>query len=216
MNTQQFIDATILKATGKPRKLQPTDVKYQRIFDIGNQIINEWENEPNVDWASLYEPQLEIGTTQEKVRSYEMPSEVRKLSNAFGDPVILKDLNGRHHHYDIVAADQLARFEGGKYCAIAGDNLILASDPKPNYSILVPAYMYAEKLINSSSQVPVDNPQWLVVRSAAEFARNDIMLQAQYGNLIAEANQLMEKMIENNTGQLYADVRGYIQGISNI
>lgn len=216
MNTQQFVDATILKATGKPRKLQPTDAKYLRIFDIGNLMINEWENQPDVDWASLYEPELEIGTTQEKTRSYELPDDVKKLSNAIGDSVVLKSIDGKYKYYDVVSADQLKRFEGGRYCAVASGNIIFACDPEPNKSIAIPAYMYAEKLVNNNSVVPVDNPLWLVVRSAAEFARNDIMLQGQYGNLIAESNELMTKMIQNNTGQIYADINGYIPGVSNI
>ncbi len=44
--------------------------------------------------------------------------------------------------------------------------------------------------------------------TAAEYIRNDIVKQNQYGNLVAEANNLMTSMIRNNRSGQVRHVRG--------
>jgi len=66
--------------------------------------------------------------------------------------------------------------------------------------------LYPEKLTSAGSTVPVDDPNWLVKITAAEWVRNDSVRQNQYPNLIAEANALMEKMKEANDGSQVSDV----------
>ena len=70
--------------------------------------------------------------------------------------------------------------------------------------------MYAslEELENPDDDILVDNPEWLVTMTAAEYIRNDIVKQNQYGNLVAEANNLMTSMIRNNRSGQVRHVRG--------
>ena len=82
--------------------------------------------------------------------------------------------------------------------------------------INVPVYLRAPLLTKADSIVPVDNPMWLVTMCAAEYARNDILLQNQYSNLIAEANQLMQKMIENNAAQASYRPLQMVPGVSDV
>ena len=82
--------------------------------------------------------------------------------------------------------------------------------------ITIPVYLHAPLLTSQNSIVPVDNPMWLVTMCAAEYARNDILLQNQYGNLIEEANQLMQKMIENNAAQASYRPLHMVPGVSDI
>jgi hypothetical protein len=62
--------------------------------------------------------------------------------------------------------------------------------------------LYASQLVDDTTDVPVDDPNWLVTITAAEYVRNDIVKQNQYGNLVQEANDLMENMKADNDAQV--------------
>lgn len=68
-------------------------------------------------------------------------------------------------------------------------------------SLTIPAYIMPEEVSADGDEIPVDNPNWLVLITAAEFIRNDITRQNQYGTLVAEANEAMRRMREDNEGQ---------------
>ena len=212
MNEREFVNATLLKATGKAKTLQPGDTKYNKIVSIGNLMIAVWENEPTVDWASLYDDRYDIGSTG-TTRRYDIPEEVRKFSGTPGDYVVVKT-DGTERYFTVIAGDQLTQHEGGDYCAKVGDSLVFTTDLPAGGSILAPVYLYAEKLNGPNSEILIDNPLWLVIASAGEYARNDVMAAGQYGNLVAEANLLMEKMIENNRGQYTSANLGIIPRVS--
>jgi hypothetical protein len=220
MNTKQLISAVMLKATGKVRNLPETDKKYQKILGIANLYIQQWESEPNVDWQSLYDPSYSIGILSTK-QSYDIDTdEVLKISDIPGDTIKIRKDN-QVREYATVPPEQLGMYKGSNYCTIAGNKLLLIDpitddDPMLGGKIEMPVYLRASMLTGASSTVPVDNPMWLVVMCAAEYARNDILLQNQYGNLIEEANQLMQKMIENNGAQASYRPLHMIPGVSDI
>jgi hypothetical protein len=220
MNTRQLVSAVILKATGKIRNLPDTDKKYQKIVGIANMYIPVWQSEPNVDWQSLYDPNYNIGilsTDQE----YEIDfTKVAKISNIYGDTIKVKKDN-QIKEYTTVPPEQVGMYKGQDCCTIAGNKLVFIDpirndDPILGGEIEIPVYLKASLLTGAGSTIPVDNPMWLVTMCAAEYARNDILLQNQYGNLIEEANQLMQKMIENNGAQASYRPLHTIPGVSDI
>ena len=220
MNTRQLVSAVILKATGKIRNLPDTDKKYQKIVGIANMYIPVWQSEPNVDWQSLYDPNYNIGilsTDQE----YEIDfTKVAKISNIYGDTIKVKKDN-QIKEYTTVPPEQVGMYKGQDCCTIAGNKLVFIDpirndDPMLGGEIEIPVYLKALLLTGAGSTIPVDNPMWLVTMCAAEYARNDILLQNQYGNLIEEANQLMQKMIENNGAQASYRPLHTIPGVSDI
>lgn len=206
MTTQDLVNAVILKATGKATILAPGDTKYQKIVGIANGCIDVWQNEMGIDWNDLYEPEMNIGLVSTS-QSYELPDEVRKISDTRGDFVQIEK-DGHLTNYEMVAADAMKRYmEGAPVCAQIGRSIYFsrpfASDsPLIGGSLLVPCYTYANYLQNANDQVPVTVPRWLVLASAAEYVRNDIVKQNQYPNLLTEANSLMERMRDDNDAQV--------------
>lgn len=212
MTTDELVGAVLLKATGQPEKPQWGDEEYQRILGIANFYISAWQNEPNVDWFSLYDPGFAVATTREGVRRYEVDrDEFNRFSGIPGDFVMVGN-----SAFTMVPADILKRYEGADVCAAMGETIIFARDlhgDEIGQQIKAPVYLKAESLKNQRSTIPVDNPYWLVTICAAEYARSDILLQNQYPNLINEANHLMSKMIENNNAQLMHINYGSIPGV---
>ena len=220
MNTTQLVSAVMLKATGKVRNLPETDKKYQKILGIANMYIPVWQSEPNVDWQSLYDANHNIGTLSTD-QEYEIDfTKIAKISSVCGDTIKVKKDN-QIKEYTTVPPEQAGMYKGQNCCTIAGNKLVFI-DPIRSYDhmiggqITIPVYLHAPLLTSQSSIVPVDNPMWLVTMCAAEYARNDILLQNQYGNLVEEANQLMQKMIENNAAQVSYRPLHIIPGVSDI
>lgn len=206
MTTSELVAAVILKATGKRRDLQQSSAKYQKIFGIANLYIQAWQNEPNVDWMSLYDPEADGGVLGAG-RSHELDIEgLHKISDTPSDVIAIT--NGDYAvEYQTVPADQLKRYEGMNVCAQIGDSLWFAKEFTPDSveyggQVKVPIFKKAPLLVDSASVVPVDNPLWLVTISAAEYVRTERDQEHQYPNLVNEANQLMQKMIDNNGAQL--------------
>lgn len=213
MTTQEFVNAVILKATGKRTILATTDTKFIKILAIANGYIDQWQNEKDVDWNSLYTPDLSFGTVT-ATDTFAIPATVRKISDARTDTVRVVWTDGvSYTDYDVVPADTLKRYPNSHVCAQIGSNLrfehaFTADDPEFGGDIQVPVYTFVSTLVSGTpgagetGTVPVDIPAWLVLSTAAEYVRNDITKQNQYGNLVNEANQLMERMKDDNEGQI--------------
>lgn len=209
MTLSELVSATILKATGKVYTGSEGDTKWNKVLGIANDLIRTWESEPGVDWTSLYQKDYEVGTVS-ATDTYPLDvDDVRKLSDERGDSVRIHHTDGvQYTDYAIVPADKLKQYDTTSLvCAQIGANLVfpkafVSTDVQYGGTIKAPIYAYAETLVNSTDDVPVDNPNWLVYRCAGEYVRNDIVRQNQYPNLISEANQMMEKMRENNEAQV--------------
>lgn len=218
MTTQQLLDAVILKATGEVSTNVFGDSESQKVLGIANFYITSWANEPDVDWNSLYTPENNIGTVT-NASSFTLPTSVIKVSDKAGDTVRIDWTDGVGYTlFQIVPANELKRYyEGnrtsayGHVCAQVGrslsfDRVFKSTDSEFGGSITVPTYASPALLTASSDAVPVDNPNWLVLISAAEYVRNDITLQNQYPNLVAEANQAMQEMKDNNDTAEYQEI----------
>lgn len=215
MIASEFVAQVILRATGKVSTSTSGDAKWSKVLGIGNMKISDWQNEPGVDWSSLYDPTCSIGTIS-NTDTFDLDLDtIRKLSDTPQDVVRIMHTNGTTYtDYEIVQADTLKLYYKGQtkqspvgyYCAQIGSTLVfnhkfVSTDPQYGGDIQVPVYLYAQPLVGDSDTVPVDNPGWLVVISAAEYVRTDIIRQAQYPNLINEANNLMQRMKDDNEAQ---------------
>lgn len=207
MTLTELVTAVILKATGKVTSLATTDAKYIKVKNIANFYISSWQNTPNVDWSSLYEPAHSIGVVS-ATDTFTLDATIRKLSDTRGDYVRLGSGTDITNAYQIVPADTLQRYAPTDHvCAQIGRNLVFragfGSDSQfIGETIYVPVYTFAENLSDESDVVPVDIPEWLVVIVAAEYVRNDPTKQNQYPNLIQEANLILQRMIDDNDAQV--------------
>lgn len=220
MTASEFVAATILKATGKTSTATSGDTKWTKVLGIGNFYIDNWQDEPDVDWVSLYDPDYSFGSVT-ATDTFSFPAAVRKLSDIKDDFVRIHHTDGvGYTDYEIVPPTHLKHYYTGadkenpigNFCAQVGSDLVFnrvfsAADLQFGGTIKVPVYTFATHLSTDDSTVPVDIPNWLVLMAAAEYVRNDITRQNQYPNLIAEANQVMQKMRDNNDAQVEQVIR---------
>lgn len=212
MTLQELINAVMLKATGKPTILPQSNTKWEKIRGIANYYQNAWLHEPGQHWNSRYERARQIGTISTS-DEYELSDDIDTVSTAKGDDVYVLTNAGEKKPFQLVDYDDLRNYPTGNYCAKLGQKLIFNTrfaDDDPCYGgkLFVPVYTNIEDLEGADDDISVDNPEWLVTICAAEYIRNDIVKQNQYGNLIAEANNLMTSMIRNNRAGQVRHIRG--------
>jgi hypothetical protein len=216
MTITEFINDAYLKATGKT-PAPTTGAKYTRLVALGNYYQRRWAREPNVDWNSLYDPAYSLGTVTATDTFDLDTTTVRKLSDRLGDSIrIVHTDNVGYTDYDIIDHTSLKEHSygvtrtstGGYYATRIGNNLIFntsftSSSPQFGGEILIPAYLFPEPITSENpddDEVQVDDPDWLVTRVAAEYVRNDITRRQRYPELLAEANEIMQRMIDDNEG----------------
>lgn len=218
MTTSELVAAVILRATGEVSTAASGDSEWEKVRGIANFYINTWANEPGVDWNSLYTPELSFGAVT-ATDSFTFPAAAINVSDQAGDNVRIDHSNGTGYtDFEFVTANSLKRYYLGNkatplgdVCAQIGRNLVfnrrfVATDPEFGGTIKVPSYALPAPLVETTDLVPVDDPNWLVVVCAAEYVRNDITLQNQYPNLIAEANSIMSDMKSNNDTAAYQEI----------
>lgn len=174
--------------------------KYEAFLDIADSMSKMWASEPSVEWDSLYS--LETIGTVSATDTFDLPDEVNYISKSEDDPIRVGTTA-----YKLVKPNQLYKYQDSNVCAQIGRTLKFAkaftSDSAHiGESIQVPSILYTEDLTSGTDEIQVDDPMWLVYMMAAEFARNDSVKQDQYDNLLALANQCMERMIAANSGSL--------------
>ena len=230
MTIADAITATYLKAVGKTTT--PSTSKYNKIVALLDYYQRGWSNENEIDWNSLYTPNFSLGNVT-ATDAYDLDtSSIRKLSDREGDAVRIMWTDGTgYSDYKIVPADELKDYfwgqnkesYNGKYCTRIGSQLVfnhefLSTDPEYGGDIQVPVYAFADAITSDSpdsDEVQVDNPDWLVTRAAAEYVRTDITRQGQYPNLLAEANNIMERMkADNDDVQVNMVNRPWTPGVS--
>lgn len=212
MTLQELINAVMLKATGKPTILTSANAKWEKIRGIANYYQKAWLNEPGVHWNSRYERARQIGVISNS-DEYELDDDIAEVSTAKGDNVYILANSGKKANFQLVEYDDLKNYPSGNYCAKLGHSIVLNAriaedDPLYGGKLFAPVYTTLEDLESPDDDVLVDSPEWLVTMSAAEYIRNDIVKQNQYGNLVAEANNLMTSMIRNNRAGQVRHIRG--------
>jgi hypothetical protein len=206
LTTSEFVNAVYLTAAGKLPTFVSGSTKWLKIVAIANNKIDVWQNENGANWNSLYDPSYSLGTVS-ATKTYELDDEIRSLSDTSVDAIEIAHLDGTSSYWHTVEANKLKQYPTGNYCAQVGRTLVFnraftATDAEFGGTIYAPIYLYAEHLSGDNDEVPVDDPQWLVLMVSAEYVRNDIVKQNQYPNLVNEANSLMEAMRTRNEAQI--------------
>lgn len=206
MTVADFIAASYLKATGTVSTLTSSDSDWTKLLALANIYQQNWATEPGVDWVSLYSPAVSCGTVT-ATDTFNLDSSIYKISQNQDDFIRITWTDGTHYtDYTLVSPEELKHYDTGNYVAKVGatlkfNNAFTASSSEFGGTIKVPAYILPATLSTSTDVIAVDLPNWLVTICAAEYVRNNLVKQNQYPNLLAEANELMKKMIENNKPQ---------------
>lgn len=209
MLRSEFIQKVYFKATSKPTAPTSGTKKYNQIVAAGEYYTDSWLHTPNVEWTSLFDF-FSLAALVTATDTFALSATIRKVSQQEGDTIKIVHTDGVETEYELIPADRLQEYKYENAVAVVGRNLVFASaftadSPQLGGTIVVPAYGYATFPTDDAEDITVDDPYWLVTMCAAEFVRNDLTRQSQYPNLVAEANQLMQKMIEN-TGNTVDEV----------
>lgn len=217
MTITDAAQATYLRGTGKATT--PPTSKYNQIIGLLDFYQRRWAREPEINWNSLYTPNFSLGNVT-NTDTYDLDtSSIRQLSNREGDYVRIMWTDGvGYSDYSIVNHDELKQFYRGQnkewplgnYCTQIGPTLVFnhiftSEDPEFSGDIQAPVYGFPDEITNDNpgtDEVQVDDPDWLVTRCAAEYVRNDIVRRQRYPELLAEANEMMQRMISDNDNQI--------------
>ena len=194
------IKKAFLHAQRKDVAPQVGTSKYNALLAMADSMTRIWASEPNVEWNSLYERQ-DIGTLPTS-GVIDLDETIDYISQSEEDPVLVGSTP-----YKVVSARQLYRRRGGNVCAKVGNTLVFPvfsdeSLSKIGSSVSIPAILAPDEITSGSDELQVDDPMWLAVMMAAEFVRNDGVKQGQYENLLAYADNIMQKMKEANEGSV--------------
>lgn len=197
----EFVQLVHFRGTGKPVSPTTGSKKYNQILIAGQIYTDAWLNEPNVEWASLYD--FRNSGTVTATDTFALDNAIRTVSKQEGDIVRILHTDGNESEYELVPVDRLRENRYNTVVAWSGRNLVFskaftASDPQIGGTIVVPSYGYATFPTDDVTAIPVDDPYWLVDIAAAEFVRNDITRKQEYPNLVGSAAERMAKMKENN------------------
>lgn len=196
-----FVQLVHFRGTGKPTAPSSGTKKYNQIITAGQIFTDSWLNEPGVEWASLYD--FRNSGTITATDTFALDSTIRTVSKQEGDVVRILHTDGNESEYELVPVDRLRERKNDYVVAWSGRNLIFpkaftSSDPQFGGTIVVPSYGYATFPEDDVTDIPVDDPYWLVDICSAEFVRNDITRKQEYPNLVGSAAERMQKMKENN------------------
>lgn len=218
MTVTDFVPKVFYTATGKAPTFVSGSTKWLKILALANIEIDNWQDEPGVDWYSLYSPNLSVGTIS-ATDTYTIPSTVRKISDQEGDVVRIIHSDGvAFTDYDTIEPDRSKDFANGmrtfqdNYVANVGGKLIFnrafnSTDPQFGGTLTIPAFTYAGPgtppnfLVNDSDVIPVDIPNWLVYATAAAYDSTDVTRSQYVPRLEAKANQVMDVMKQRNQAQ---------------
>jgi hypothetical protein len=204
LTTNELVAATILKATGELSTAVYGDDDYSKVLQLSNINIDKWAKE--TDWNSLYDPSVDCGTIS-ATDTFDLDSSIRVVSAEPGDYIQIVRTDGNTTNYQTVAANELKTYSSGNYCARIGSTLVFnnaftATSPEFGGTLNVPAYLYADHLVRATDTVPVDDPNWLVAITAADWTQTDLTLAQNRNDFLAEANDLMTSMKRHNNAQV--------------
>lgn len=212
MTLASLIEKAHLLATGKGTAPASTTNKYARLLGLANICQDMWQNEPDVEWDSLYQI-VTLAVTVTATDTFALGSSIREISNRPGDYIKITQADGVIKYYDLVRANQLLDYarDGIRVVARVGSNLVFsvpftASDPEIGGSIKVPSYAYVSTLSDSADIIQVDNPLWLCYMVASEYCRTDTTLNYRTDDLLARANEVMRDMKQTQEAQVNTPV----------
>lgn len=207
MLVSDFVPKAYLRARGKVGAFTNTSTEWIKLLALANDFKDEWAAEPAVNWSSLYQRAVSAGTVT-ATDTFNIPTTLNSISGQEGDFIrIVYTDPTKWSDWNLIAPERLKYYKEGNYVAQVGSTLVFnkvfsTTSPEFGGTIQVPGYTIPADLVNDTDVLPVDDPNWLVVRCAAEYIRTDLVYQNQYPNLITESNELMKKMIENNNPQV--------------
>jgi hypothetical protein len=216
-NTDDFIKEIYRKASGEYDDSVTADSEDGRtILSVINEQVDYYYNAVDrfgarVLWVRNIDPEYELGDGNGVDDTFFIDwDEVQALPDGFYMPIAVGDTR-----YDLVPFEQLygTNHENTNRCAISMEGLVFVEPPKEGV-IRYPCIPYGKHLEGDEKDVEawtgVHNTLWLMWAAAAEYVRTDIVRGEQYPNVLAQANDVYNRMLEDNDARTQA--LGYTWG----
>ena len=215
MTLANLVTKAYLLATGKATAPSATSNKYLKLVGLANICQDQWQNEPDIEWDSLYLT-VTLAATITATDTFALSASIREISHREGDYVRVIHTGGNETKYLLVKPNELRDYatDGIRVVARIGSNLVfskafVSTDPEFGGSIKVPCYGFVSTLANDSDVVQVDTPLWLAYMVAAEYCRTDVTLNYRTDDLVARANQVMDDMKQAQESTITAPIRNW-------
>ena len=160
-------------------------------------------------WASTWQV-LELGTVSASTApSFDIDEEFLGAS----DSCYIITTDGQRHDYKIVKPKERNVNRQEVYIAGADPQSLFFSQPilaDTNIvggSLYLPGYFMPDPFVRDTDTVVVDDPDWLIVATAAKIAAGDLTYEDRTADLNAEANSLWLQMLKNNRRGTYNNPR---------
>lgn len=200
MTLATLVTQAYLLATGKGTAPASSSTKYTKLVGFANICQDAWQNEPDIEWDSLYVITT-LPTTVTATDTIPLSASIREISKREGDFIQIVRTDGGITYYTLVKPNSLQDYAraGQRVVARVGSNLkfsiaFTATDPEIGGTVKAPGYGFVSTLANDSDTVQVDNPLWLAYAVAAEYVRTDLTLAFREQGLLERANSIMEDM----------------------
>lgn len=226
-NPQGLIQKAWVAYKGNTSWPSPGSNKYLMCVVIANGILKWYVKDSHVRWDSLFTTRT-AGPITANAQDYDLDNDIFYLS----DWVYINRTDDNVDRFKVVHPE--SRNDSftaiGEIASDAGDPLVYltgsSQDGASNLTINFPTpwsqanqadiggmiefgcYAQPADIVNPADVVPVNDPEWMTQRLAAELARNDPAKQDQYPNLIGVANDLYAKMVLANQGNSFQQPNG--------
>ena len=176
-----------------------------------NRKINELYRNSRVLWDATWSEQSLGAVSASATPSYNCAATLIAPS----DEVRILDSNSKNVYYEIIKPRQ--RLAPGRYFYLSGNNPqvlhctneITATEDIVGGTAYLPGY-YMPADVDASDgtdTIPLDDPYWGVMATAAEIAYGDITYEDKVEGLNAKANELYRFMVRNNRKNSYGSAK---------
>lgn len=195
-------------ATGKTTLPAAGTAKRELLTALAIKFYRSWQTEPDTEWDSLY--QLVGAGTVTATDEFDLDTDINFISKREGNNVriLISGSTDNYINYTTVKPQQLYQYRTGNYCAhvvedgthkIRFSRAFVAADQAIGGTIQVPAVIKLDDITSDTSEILIDNPEWLGKRIAAQYAFSFKSLRDMYDDLLALANEDMVSMKAGNT-----------------
>lgn len=235
-NPQGLIQKAWVAYKGNTSWPVPGDTKnYLKMVIIANSILKWYAKDSHVRWDSLFTTRTTGPVTADN-QAYDIDDDIFYLS----DWVYINRTDGNTDRFKVVhpearnesfsAIGTIASDNGDPLVYLTGSSQDTGSNLTINFetpwanmsaadiggTVEFGCYVLPSDMVNPNDVVPVNDPEWMVQRLAAELARNDPAKQDQYPYLVGVANDLYGKMQLANQGNSYQQPNGPTYVLPNI
>lgn len=187
-------------------------------LSVANQKKDEWAKDPNEAWRSLFEVrEASDSTIASGTQEYELDDDFLRPSDS-----VYVTVGNDTHEFNLVIPE--LRDETPLSVYLIGHNPqklvfndeISATDAIVGGTLFVPGYFLPADMTAYTDNVPVDDPNWLALATAAEIAFSDVSYEDKSADINAKANALYTQMKTTNKRGTATNLRKVPTQVSRI